>query len=129
MVCRLTKSKKNRLRRSARNQHLGRLCRQQRYRCYWCDTKIAYLERILALGGRVIAAQRQLGRVVYRGPNGQIFKQSLATIDHVCPLSRGGSNAPENLVAACYQCNQDRNQLVELGAAWSLRKQEQESGS
>ena len=30
------------------------------------------------------------------------------TIDHVIPKSRGGSNAPANLVAACYPCNQKK---------------------
>lgn len=26
-------------------------------------------------------------------------------IDHVWPLSKGGSNGPENLVLACAECN------------------------
>lgn len=30
----------------------------------------------------------------------------LCTVDHVLPLSRGGDNSPENLVAACRACNQ-----------------------
>ncbi len=29
-----------------------------------------------------------------------------ATIDHRVPLSRGGRHDPDNLVAACYRCNQ-----------------------
>lgn len=29
-----------------------------------------------------------------------------ATIDHATPLSRGGTHAIENLVAACLSCNQ-----------------------
>jgi hypothetical protein len=34
----------------------------------------------------------------------------LATeIDHVIPVSQGGSSAPENLVAACYPCNHDKS--------------------
>ncbi len=30
----------------------------------------------------------------------------MATLDHVLPLSRGGTHDPDNLVAACYRCNQ-----------------------
>jgi 5-methylcytosine-specific restriction endonuclease McrA len=26
-------------------------------------------------------------------------------VDHMTPLSRGGSNGPENLVCACRRCN------------------------
>lgn len=38
-------------------------------------------------------------------------KQKLVTyhVDHVTPLSRGGSNWPENLVIACPKCNITRN--------------------
>ncbi len=30
----------------------------------------------------------------------------MATLDHVQPLSRGGSHDADNLVAACHRCNQ-----------------------
>jgi hypothetical protein len=30
-------------------------------------------------------------------------------IDHVIPVSRGGSAEPQNLVAACYPCNHDKS--------------------
>lgn len=48
------------------------------------------------------------------------------TIDHLIPLSRGGSNWPSNLVCACHSCNSQkgaktpdeyRKYLEELGAA------------
>jgi len=35
-----------------------------------------------------------------------------ATLDHVFPLSRGGSHAPGNLVAACPACNQMKGSLL-----------------
>jgi uncharacterized protein (DUF433 family) len=45
--------------------------------------------------------KRQKGRCYYCG------KKIVGTfhVDHAIPLSRGGSNAPENLVAACIKCN------------------------
>lgn len=33
------------------------------------------------------------------------------TVDHVIPVSQGGTNDRENLVAACYACNQKRNEV------------------
>lgn len=30
----------------------------------------------------------------------------LATVDHVVPLSKGGSNQPWNMVLACFDCNE-----------------------
>lgn len=35
-----------------------------------------------------------------------------ATLDHVIPLSRGGSHQPGNLVAACHSCNQRKGSLL-----------------
>ena len=32
-----------------------------------------------------------------------------ATLDHIQPVSRGGDNSYENLVAACLLCNSQRN--------------------
>ena len=35
-------------------------------------------------------------------------------VDHIVPRSRGGSNRPDNLVAACHECNREKgNQTVE----------------
>ena len=37
-----------------------------------------------------------------------------ATIDHVIPLSRGGTHAPANLVVACHACNQLKGDALPL---------------
>lgn len=37
-----------------------------------------------------------------------------ATLDHVHPMSRGGTNAAGNLVAACRHCNQLKGDLLPL---------------
>ena len=34
------------------------------------------------------------------------------TIEHIIPLSRGGANDPENLVALCYDCNQKKGNML-----------------
>ena len=36
---------------------------------------------------------------------GKKFPEHLLTLDHVFPASRGGADAPENIVAACKPCN------------------------
>ena len=42
-------------------------------------------------------------------------KDNRLTLDHVIPVSSFGSNRPDNLVAACFPCNQAKgNMLVEL---------------
>jgi 5-methylcytosine-specific restriction endonuclease McrA len=37
-----------------------------------------------------------------------------ATLDHVCPVSRGGTDAPGNLVIACPACNQLKGDAMPL---------------
>jgi 5-methylcytosine-specific restriction endonuclease McrA len=44
---------------------------------------------------------RQKGRCYYCG----IIVGTVWHVDHVIPLSRGGSNGPENIVIACEHCN------------------------
>lgn len=50
---------------------------------------------------------RQQGRCYYCGCELTVKSKlpNSATVDHVIPLSRGGSNAPDNLVIACQDCN------------------------
>lgn len=37
-----------------------------------------------------------------------------ATLDHVHPVSRGGTHAPGNLVIACFHCNQLKGDALPL---------------
>ena len=44
---------------------------------------------------------------------GKKLKKSEATLDHLKPKSKGGRNTWENLVLACYRCNQRKgNKLL-----------------
>ena len=36
-----------------------------------------------------------------------------ATLEHLCPRSQGGTNAPENLALACPACNNDRHNVAD----------------
>ena len=48
------------------------------------------------------------GRCVYCGAKADL------TLDHVVPLSRGGTHTLENLVGACFSCNSSKgNKLIE----------------
>ncbi|MBD7956385.1 HNH endonuclease [Microbacterium sp. Sa4CUA7] len=46
---------------------------------------------------------------------------SAATIDHVLPRSRGGTNSWENLVAACVRCNNLKGDRTPQEMGWQLR--------
>ena len=65
---------------------LYRAYKVARGRCHWCDcqTRIA----------------------LHHG--GERADSNLATLDHVIPRSKGGSNARSNLVLACFACNVER---------------------
>lgn len=56
------------------------------------------------------AALRECGRrCVYCGSR---LELETATLDHVHPVARGGTNAPGNLVAACGPCNRRKGDLL-----------------
>lgn len=57
--------------------------------------------RTANLRASVIARDRH--RCQYCGVKGTVFE---LTLDHILPRSRGGQSAPENLCAACKECNQ-----------------------
>lgn len=49
-------------------------------------------------------------RVLRRDRNTCVYCEAPATeVDHVVPVSRGGTHALDNLVAACSQCNAEKN--------------------
>lgn len=43
-------------------------------------------------------------------------------VDHVIPRSRGGSDTPENLVAACRECNAEKSDLTP--DEWAAKRRE-----
>lgn len=80
-------------------------------------------------------ARKVRGNLWFRGTrcchwcNKRFESEDSATIDHVVPLSKGGSNRQDNLVLACEECNAERadslaaGDFVGLGfrAAWISR--------
>lgn len=44
--------------------------------------------------------------------HGEIPPEDLATIDHVIPLSKGGSNHVSNLVWSCRKCNEAKGASI-----------------
>ncbi|MCS6886353.1 MAG: HNH endonuclease [Acidobacteriota bacterium] len=52
---------------------------------------------------RLSILMRDRYRCQYCGRKGTAFE---LTIDHILPRSRGGQTVPENLCAACFECNQ-----------------------
>jgi len=49
------------------------------------------------------------------------FSPQELTLDHIVPKSRGGSDEPENLVAACVDCNQEKDDRTPEEAKMHLR--------
>lgn len=47
--------------------------------------------------------------------------KSAATIDHVLPRSRGGTDSWENLVACCLRCNNAKGSRTPAQMGWQLR--------
>ncbi len=42
----------------------------------------------------------------------RFLNKDTATLDHVIPLQKGGSNLKDNLVIACGKCNETRGNLA-----------------
>lgn len=83
-----------------------------------------YNEQKRAAGGTYSAAdisilrRRQNDRCAYCGESVQGFGE----IDHMMPVSRGGTNSIENLILACRTCNRDKtNKTAAEFIAWRSR--------
>jgi CRISPR/Cas system Type II protein with McrA/HNH and RuvC-like nuclease domain len=83
----LTKKKK---RKSMAPSHLPKLIQKQGGKCFYCGV------------GMWVGS---VGKKKHLAP-------LLATVDHVVPASRGGTNMIDNLVAACRACNSYKGDLL-----------------
>lgn len=67
-----------------------------------------------------------------RGKRGEGIAPNLATLEHVIPLSRGGSHTFDNTKLACHHCNVSKNRKTvdewEQHKAWLLTGQQPPSG-
>ena len=95
--------------RSYSKRFLARLIEQQGGKCHWCDCEIV---RRRAIRRGVIPNKDQSIVSFYR--HGKKTTKARATVDHIVPLSRGGSRELPNLVAACVACNAFRNHAQQL---------------
>jgi hypothetical protein len=66
--------------------HRKQAYRQQRGRCFWCG----------------IEMEKNGKR------HGQPLRPNHCTTDHVIPTAKGGRDHPDNIVAACNRCNNER---------------------
>lgn len=53
---------------------------------------------------------------------GNKVEKHKATIDHVIPVSRGGTNSYDNTVCACFDCNNEKNNRTPSEARMSLKR-------
>lgn len=84
------------------------------WRCRFCGV------RVVVPAARRVLARAMPDALCWQGPNDVLHAAFLyvsATLDHVVPHSWGGTNEPENLIAACWPCNFGRGGylLEEMG--------------
>jgi len=102
------------------------------FRAYYQANRAAYdahrqnrKARLLAVGGRITAVDvrhafsMQGGTCAYCPAD---LTQGYE-VDHKMPVSRGGSNTPENICLACRPCNRSKHaKTVDEFIAWRLRR-------
>jgi 5-methylcytosine-specific restriction endonuclease McrA len=99
----MSKNKESASARVKARAYLYRLTRAQDRRCFWCDRWIALSADIK---GKTIISETH--KEIRWLSGGLVLSAGRATTDHVRPLSRGGDSHLMNLVAACWECNNDR---------------------
>lgn len=77
------------------------------YICYWCGRSL--------INGRDIPKNKRIRIkkhiILWRGDD-KVKEGWLATLDHVKPRCRGGTNKEENIVPSCHECNQIRAKFM-----------------
>jgi len=87
-----------------RRRKTPRILERQSGQCYWCGCRLVR-ERDIP---RHLVVFKTARFIVWRRQCGSTTQAMIATLDHVVPISRGGTHDEDNLVAACSYCNSDR---------------------
>jgi len=88
----------------ARRRKLPSLVERHGSKCYWCGEDIKMRRSI---PNETIVGEKH--GIVNYWDNGVVRTIRLASVDHLKPLSKGGDNRIENLVASCWDCNNNRS--------------------
>lgn len=91
------------LHRRAREKWLERLYAKHNSLCHWCKSATA-MRRFVEPASLISATN---GFLTWRDGD-VVLRARLATVDHVTPISEGGTNDATNVVLACADCNQNR---------------------
>ncbi len=93
---------------------------RDRYTCRYCGTRtilIPVMYAISALYGSIFKAHRY-----WRRDETDIAYWTFATsIEHIVPVKRGGTNDPENLLTACWRCNEEKGTHTLLQLGWQVQ--------
>jgi len=89
--------------------------RRDGWRCRFCGCRVISRKARLALA-RLYPEEARWGKTFHEQKHCALGSL-VASLDHILPHSRGGTNEEENLVTACTPCQFGRNQwtLAEVG--------------
>jgi len=96
-------SKRARNLRYRASKKLPYLMKKQQHHCFFCNKLIVMIRDIEIIKKNYLTVTWKLGE--------QIYQTHIATVEHLIPLHRGGTNVLGNIVASCAECNFERNKL------------------
>jgi len=100
---------------AVRRRKLLKLSEQQNHRCCYCT------QRTWMFGRQQISSL--LGYEEDRLPG--MSKNTLATLEHIVPISSGGTEHESNLIMSCYRCNTSRGSQYSAIEFWEIRQDPQ----
>jgi 5-methylcytosine-specific restriction endonuclease McrA len=93
---------------------------RDRYQCRYCGTRtilIPVMYTISSLYGSIFKAHRH-----WRRAKTDVAYWTYATsLEHIVPLRHGGTDELENIVTACWRCNEAKGEATLAQLGWTLR--------
>jgi hypothetical protein len=94
--------------------------KRDRFHCRYCGAKVIPTQ-IMRLISELFPDQFPYHPNWKGGQTHPAIASRSPSLDHVAPWAKGGGNEPENLVCACWVCNQIKGELSLEQLGWRLR--------